>query len=366
MSEDAFLADILEHPEDDTPRLVFADWLDDHAQPERAEFIRLQVELARLSAHDPRRPALVKREQVLVQRYARQWFVPPAGWQPGQAFFVRRGFPDTLALGTEDLLEQAPQLLERWPITRLRGSYGMARSLHVVRALAESPWLSRIRSLEMFNGHIAGALVLRAVAASPHIAGLTSLYAGQCALGDGVVRLVAASPHLASLRHLDVRHNSITSAGVRALIGSAHRRATRSLSLCANRVSADDVVALLESSGWPALADLDLWNTNLDDPGLEQVVASPGLRKLTSLVLASNQFTDRGVQALAASPHAANLRFLNLSLNTISTSAIAALLASPHLQGLACLRLYKSGVHWRNRNRLREQFGERISFEQSR
>jgi hypothetical protein len=28
--KDALLADILEHPDDDTPRLVYADWLDDH------------------------------------------------------------------------------------------------------------------------------------------------------------------------------------------------------------------------------------------------------------------------------------------------------------------------------------------------
>ncbi|HVK16531.1 MAG TPA: TIGR02996 domain-containing protein [Fimbriiglobus sp.] len=33
---------------DDVPRLVAADWLDEHGQPERAEFIRVQVELARL------------------------------------------------------------------------------------------------------------------------------------------------------------------------------------------------------------------------------------------------------------------------------------------------------------------------------
>jgi uncharacterized protein (TIGR02996 family) len=37
-------------PADDVPRLVAADWLNEHAQPERAEFIRIQVELARLEA----------------------------------------------------------------------------------------------------------------------------------------------------------------------------------------------------------------------------------------------------------------------------------------------------------------------------
>lgn len=40
------LADILERPEDDTPRLILADWLDDHGDPERAGFIRAQVMVA--------------------------------------------------------------------------------------------------------------------------------------------------------------------------------------------------------------------------------------------------------------------------------------------------------------------------------
>ena len=46
--EASFLHAVLENPEDDATRLIFADWLDDNGQPERAEFIRLQVEGARL------------------------------------------------------------------------------------------------------------------------------------------------------------------------------------------------------------------------------------------------------------------------------------------------------------------------------
>ena len=45
--ETAFLAAILERPEDDFPRLVYADWLDENGDPARAEFIRLQLQLAR-------------------------------------------------------------------------------------------------------------------------------------------------------------------------------------------------------------------------------------------------------------------------------------------------------------------------------
>ena len=41
--EEAFLRDILEHPDDDGRRLIFADWLEDNGDPDRAEFIRVQI-----------------------------------------------------------------------------------------------------------------------------------------------------------------------------------------------------------------------------------------------------------------------------------------------------------------------------------
>lgn len=56
---DAILADVCASPEDMTPRLVYADWLDDHGEPARAELIRCQIHLHGLggygSCRDPRR-----------------------------------------------------------------------------------------------------------------------------------------------------------------------------------------------------------------------------------------------------------------------------------------------------------------------
>src|SRR5262245_43074307 len=39
----SLLAAICAHPQDDSLRLVYADWLDDHDESDRAEFVRLQV-----------------------------------------------------------------------------------------------------------------------------------------------------------------------------------------------------------------------------------------------------------------------------------------------------------------------------------
>jgi uncharacterized protein (TIGR02996 family) len=45
---ESLLRAVVAAPADDVPRLVAADWLDEHGQPDRAELIRVQVELARL------------------------------------------------------------------------------------------------------------------------------------------------------------------------------------------------------------------------------------------------------------------------------------------------------------------------------
>jgi len=42
----AFLKAILANPDDEAPRLIFADWLDEQGECQRAEFIRVQVKLA--------------------------------------------------------------------------------------------------------------------------------------------------------------------------------------------------------------------------------------------------------------------------------------------------------------------------------
>lgn len=51
----AFIRAILTNPAELTAWLVYADWFDDHNAPERAEFLRLQVERSQLPPDDPRR-----------------------------------------------------------------------------------------------------------------------------------------------------------------------------------------------------------------------------------------------------------------------------------------------------------------------
>ena len=53
-TETAFLQAIIAEPDDDVHRLVFADWLQENGQEERAEFVRVQIELAALQNPSPR------------------------------------------------------------------------------------------------------------------------------------------------------------------------------------------------------------------------------------------------------------------------------------------------------------------------
>src|SRR5262249_38319349 len=74
------LQDCKANPEDDTLRLILADWLDDHDQPERAEFVRLQVE-SEARTRDRRGSVwgqhlrVVEREE----RHGQEWFPWPEG-----------------------------------------------------------------------------------------------------------------------------------------------------------------------------------------------------------------------------------------------------------------------------------------------
>jgi uncharacterized protein (TIGR02996 family) len=103
--DDAFLQAILESPDDDTPRLVYADYLDEHGDPDRAEFIRVQVALAALPPDDPRRGQLGDRERRLLAGHREDWLGPLrpllSGW------FFRRGFLDAITVPAATYLRHA-------------------------------------------------------------------------------------------------------------------------------------------------------------------------------------------------------------------------------------------------------------------
>src|SRR4051812_25019677 len=79
MDDSPFLAAIRAHPDDDGPRLAYADWLDEHGDADRAEFIRVQCRRHAQTVADPFHPdaaPLMRRERELLGRHEAAWVGP--------------------------------------------------------------------------------------------------------------------------------------------------------------------------------------------------------------------------------------------------------------------------------------------------
>jgi uncharacterized protein (TIGR02996 family) len=144
MTDDqALLAAVLAAPDDDAPRLIYADWLDEHGQAERAEFIRVQCELARVECPGcrpfyPCREGGLCRKEPLRRREREfgEWYHDgPPGWlfiiphhhfEPSIANVplctVRRGFVDEVRCRAADWLKHGDQLAATQPIREVRGT----------------------------------------------------------------------------------------------------------------------------------------------------------------------------------------------------------------------------------------------------
>jgi uncharacterized protein (TIGR02996 family) len=107
---DAMLRAIIDAPDDDTPRLVYADLLEENGDADRAEFIRLQVEPARLAPDGDGRAKMEEREHELLARHAVSWLGalhhPLLHWRFDRGFVAGLGhagvFQLTQAIEYED------------------------------------------------------------------------------------------------------------------------------------------------------------------------------------------------------------------------------------------------------------------------
>jgi uncharacterized protein (TIGR02996 family) len=91
---DPFIAAIAAAPDDDLPRLVFADWLDENGDPDRAEFIRLQIATYRESEQFPPHLDEAKFDRIreLFEANGEAWLRPV--YDPLQVALPRIGRPE--------------------------------------------------------------------------------------------------------------------------------------------------------------------------------------------------------------------------------------------------------------------------------
>src|SRR5262249_50235877 len=117
---------VLDAPGDDAPRLVYADWLEEHGQTERAQLIRLQVEKARagIAAGSPRYREFLHREYELWSAYRRRAPWPPSPLDapmPGvELGFPVRGFAESVTfLAPAAFSKFARVIFDRLPVREL-------------------------------------------------------------------------------------------------------------------------------------------------------------------------------------------------------------------------------------------------------
>lgn len=254
----AFISAILNNPDDDTARLVFADWLEEHGEPERAEFIRCQIEAAKVPETKRETSEAHKRALTLEAAHGAEWR-KSAGVTKHKGRF-ERGFlanityfsteylgcgdrllavePATITLelvsrheddspvtleDVDDLLA-APLLVRAITTLTSQGGFGAA----LFTRLIQSPDLVRLREISLFEDPI-GLEGVRAIAESPAAFTLESLDLNESLQGYGgeetddifeAVQLIASTPRFASLKHLGLMFNSLNDRSIAALIES--------------------------------------------------------------------------------------------------------------------------------------------------
>jgi uncharacterized protein (TIGR02996 family) len=292
----ALLRAIVAEPDEDTPRLVYADWLEESGDTEQAQFIRGSVELARLDPGSPEAVELNGRLRIVSYRYGWRWLealgIARAVWAPALEFRYRRGFAEHLSCShTGTLWKSIPVVFPFVPVRRLYvGSYydNSRTDAGDLQRLAALPELARVRDLELGWFKTPDAAPWSALFGSPYLRELRTLRWLTCVLtrddfralvragsnlrdlttlcltesvGVGAVQELLAAPQFAGLTRLFFQ-GGYNSRGRETLVGGRFPPGLRVLSL--GHLTPDLAEALVRA---PHLSRLtELWVAWRDDP----------------------------------------------------------------------------------------------------
>src|SRR5262249_3534164 len=153
-----------------------ADWLEERGSAEeaaRANFIRLQCQLARLPEGGPERGKLERQANALLKKHRPKWLADVPTHLRGERVEMVRGFPSRLNMTPAYLERHGPALAETCPISEVRipGAIGA----DVAGDLALLPLWTRVRSLDVLGQLEQKERALRALLASPYLTSLRRL-----------------------------------------------------------------------------------------------------------------------------------------------------------------------------------------------
>jgi uncharacterized protein (TIGR02996 family) len=205
MSDDeaAFLRTIRENPDADLPRLVYADWLQEHGETLRAEFLRAHLELERLTEDSPRRRELAFWCRTQLDTQSHLLFEPPL-----QPKFARYG---------RGLVEAA----EFWNASdgEIASAFHLA-PLRRVWVYGHWPYFSHLlnipednclRTLDMTGNRLtADEMIYVGVMPFPH---LKELVLTGCNLDDEAAQIMCEHPFYQKLERIHVGGNPFSDEG---------------------------------------------------------------------------------------------------------------------------------------------------------
>jgi uncharacterized protein (TIGR02996 family) len=239
---------VCEQPWDDTLRLVYADWLEEHGQAERAAFIRIQCERTRFQCEHPEWDVSDPRCRELWDRESE--FTPfEPGWKaelprlPGMKWerFFTRGFIDEVTFqSVKAFREHGEAVFSASPVETLWIRRVTARTIQTVCA---SGLLARVRYLGL-RGRL-GDTGASSVAGCPNLTRLRTLCLWGSDVGDAAAEALARSRYLANLEGLSFSDHTISDRGALALAESPNLTRVTALVLGTRGLS-PEVVRRLE------------------------------------------------------------------------------------------------------------------------
>lgn len=256
---------IVAAPEQDEPRLVYADWL--LARGDRlGELIVAQLQ----QTHKGDDVELNRRIAALSSAHRAEVI----GELPLSKPVFRRGFVEAAEISSSDFVRVGASVFERLPL--LTALVIWLEREQAGPALAGSPLFARLRTLALRYGR---GFPLQPFAQNPAIAGLHRLELSSCAVDAQACKLLADSPHLGSLRVLELGADPIKAAGVAHLANAAWADGLRHLRLWKAELGTTSPLPL---GGFSSLETLDLGFNGLDVRALDSLVSlAPSLRSLS-------------------------------------------------------------------------------------